>query len=131
MARSDLLVSLVRASASGDRKEFVGAVEAIVAEERAKQHNILADRLTRALRSSRNGAAMEHLVPEPATRARDYVLDVVPRKRLEDLFLTEHANVHAESLLMSSSAPTCSVPTVWNRVTGFCWSALRETARPH
>ena len=90
MARSDLLVSLVRASASGDRKEMVSAVEAIVAEERAKQHNILADRLTRALRSRRNGAQLDFLVPEPATRAKDYVLDVVPRKRLDDLFLTAH-----------------------------------------
>ena len=99
MARSDLLVSLVRASASGDRKDFVSAVEAIVAEERAKQHNLLADRLTRALRSRRNGAPMEHLVPEPATRARDYVLDVVPRKRLEDLFLTEHCERACRELI--------------------------------
>ncbi len=45
MARSDLLVSLVRASAMGDSKELTTTVEAIIAEERAKQHHILADRL--------------------------------------------------------------------------------------
>ena len=48
MARSDLLVSLVRAGAAGDRREITTAVEAIIAEERAKQHNVLADRLARA-----------------------------------------------------------------------------------
>lgn len=53
MARSDLLVSLVRAGASGNRKAMVSTVEAIIAEERAKQHNVLAERLTRALKKQR------------------------------------------------------------------------------
>ena len=55
MARSDLLVSLVRAGASGDSRELATTVEAIIAEERAKQHNILADRLERALRNNGRG----------------------------------------------------------------------------
>lgn len=45
MARSDLLVSLVRAGAAGDRSSMTSTVEAIVAEERARSHHILADRL--------------------------------------------------------------------------------------
>ena len=90
MARSDLLVSLVRAGAAGDRKEVATAAEAIIAEERAKQHNILADRLTRALRRNGNGSnRMGHRATEPAARARDYVVEATPRKRLEDLFLSE------------------------------------------
>ncbi len=89
MARSDLLVSLVRAGASGDNKELTAAVEAIIAEERAKQHNILADRLTRALRSNGNGRQKGHMLPDMRARARDYVFEMLPRKRLEDLFLPE------------------------------------------
>ena len=87
MARSDLLVSLVRAGAQGDNEELASTVEAIIAEERAKQHNILADRLARALRS--NGAARRtgFLAPQAAARARDYVIETTPQKRLEDLFL--------------------------------------------
>ena len=42
MARSDLLVSLVRAGAAGDSMELATTVEATIAEEGAKQHNILA-----------------------------------------------------------------------------------------
>ena len=45
MARSDLLINLVKASANGDRQMLHRTVEAIVAEERAKQHNVLAERL--------------------------------------------------------------------------------------
>lgn len=89
MARSDLLVSLVRAGASGDGKELTTTVEAIIAEERAKQHNVLADRLTRALRSNSNGGQVGYPVMESAMRARDYVLEMTPRKRLDDLFLPE------------------------------------------
>ena len=89
MARSDLLVSLVRAGAAGDRKEVTTTVEAIIAEERAKQHNVLADRLVRALRSNGNGTRAGYMVPEPAARVRDYVMEATPRKRLEDLFLSD------------------------------------------
>ena len=89
MARSDLLVSLVRAGASGDSRELATTVEAIIAEERAKQHNILADRLERALRSNGKGGPLAHPAPDSARRARDYVLETPPRKRLEDLFLPE------------------------------------------
>ena len=84
MARSDLLVSLVRAGASGDGKELTATVETIIAEERAKQHNILADRLVRALRSNGRGG---QLGSESIARSLDYVIEVTPRKRLEDLFL--------------------------------------------
>lgn len=45
MARADLLLDLVRAGARGDQPLFRKALEALVAEERAKQHHVLADRL--------------------------------------------------------------------------------------
>ena len=89
MARSDLLVSLVRAGASGNRKEMVSTVEAIIAEERAKQHNVLAERLTRALKSNGNGSHTGFVTLESSTRARDYILEVTPRKQLTDLYLSD------------------------------------------
>ena len=89
MARSDLLVSLVQAGASGDRKQLTTAVEAIVSDERAKQHNILADRLTRALKSNANGAQTPYSLTETAHRARDYILEVTPRRRLDNVCLSD------------------------------------------
>ncbi len=89
MARSDLLVSLVQAGASGDSKRLANTVEAIIAEERAKQHNVLADRLARAWLSNGKGQRKSYLAPSRAARARDYVIETPPRKRLEDLVLPE------------------------------------------
>ena len=46
MARSDLLIDLVEAEQQGDKQRFRVLVEAIIAEERAKQHHLVADRLS-------------------------------------------------------------------------------------
>jgi len=85
VARSDLLLSIVRAGAAGDQAALRSSVEAIVAEERGKNHNILADRLQRAINT---------VSVTPPTRAfannqagRDTVLETEARQRLEDLVL--------------------------------------------
>jgi hypothetical protein len=49
MARSDLLVALVKAGSAGDKRAVRNAAEAIIAEEHAKQHKVLAERLTKAI----------------------------------------------------------------------------------
>jgi AAA+ superfamily predicted ATPase len=48
VARSDLLLNLVRAGLNGERELFTKTVEAVIAEERAKSHHVLADSLTQA-----------------------------------------------------------------------------------
>ena len=45
MARADLLLNLVRAARTSDQALLRKTIEAMVADERAKNHNILADRL--------------------------------------------------------------------------------------
>jgi AAA+ superfamily predicted ATPase len=94
MARSDLLVSLVKAGTSGDSRGFRSAAEAIIAEERAKQHGVLAERLTKAIQSNGNGNG--NIVrgkfqtissAEPNYRGRDFISEVVPRRHLDDLIL--------------------------------------------
>ena len=49
MARADLLVSLVRAGRRSDQTLLRRTVEALAAEERARQHHVLADRLLEQL----------------------------------------------------------------------------------
>lgn len=51
MARADLILTLVKASRQGDDLKVRKAVEALAAEERAKNHTILADRLMAQLQS--------------------------------------------------------------------------------
>ena len=87
MARSDLLVSLVRAAAAGDRDALRSTTEALAADERAKQHHILADRLQRAL------SAVPIAPPSLTTSApnngagREAIIEITPRAELAQLML--------------------------------------------
>ena len=85
MARGDLIISLVRASVSGDKRAFRSTVEAIIAEENGRQHKILADRLTRALNANSNGMQIPQQGPDAANRGRDFIAEINPRRRLDDL----------------------------------------------
>lgn len=90
MARSDLLVTLVKASTAGDRKTIRSTVEAMIAEEKSRQHNGLAEKLTHALNAPAiNGqAGGPHVVlPGPVPKGRDYLSEIVPRRKLIDLAL--------------------------------------------
>jgi hypothetical protein len=87
MTRSDLLISLVRAGASGDRATLKSATEALVAEERAKNHHIVADRLERAL-------ATISVTPPALTSSstqtgggKETILELEPRTQLSQLML--------------------------------------------
>ena len=52
MARSDLIVELVKAGVSGDQASVRETAEAIAAEERAKKHSGVADRIAKVLTSA-------------------------------------------------------------------------------
>ena len=90
MARSDLLISLVKAGVSGDTRTVKRTVEAIVAEERAKQHNVLADRLEKVVESAAHERPIKYR-PRPCRtygpgRAK-FIAEITPRRRLDELVL--------------------------------------------
>ncbi|MEM7248530.1 MAG: ATP-binding protein [Acidobacteriota bacterium] len=88
MARADLLIDLVRAGARGDQSLFRKALEALVTEERAKQHHILADRLAAHLRA--NGPPDAGPTATPIRRngsARELFHEISPERRLADLVM--------------------------------------------
>jgi AAA+ superfamily predicted ATPase len=85
MARSDLLLDLVRAGARGDQSVFRKALEALVAEERAKQHHVLADRLAAHLQ---NGTSqMNFALKSRNGHASDLYNEIDPHRGLDDLIL--------------------------------------------
>jgi hypothetical protein len=100
MARSDLLVALVRAGMTGERDVVKSTAEALAADERAKSHHLLADRLVRAL----NAVAV---TPPPLTSpsrngggdGRDTILEITPQRRLDDLILPLPVRRNAEQLI--------------------------------
>ncbi|MDR3204418.1 MAG: hypothetical protein LBV23_06705 [Deltaproteobacteria bacterium] len=52
MARADLLIRLVQTGVRGDKANFRKVVEAIITNERSKQHKVLAERLNELLNSA-------------------------------------------------------------------------------
>jgi SpoVK/Ycf46/Vps4 family AAA+-type ATPase len=102
MARSDLLVSLVQAGSAGDKRGFRSVTEAIIAEERAKRHDVLADRLTKVIQPNGNGNGMHSAAITPIdsmSRGRDFIAEITPRRRLEDLVLSETSRKGLEQLI--------------------------------
>ena len=98
MARSDLLVSLVKAGSSGDTARARSVAEAIIAEERAKRHNVLAERLADAMRVNGSSSAAAAFIG-PGPQQRQFLIELPPRKRLADLVLTDLARRTCEELI--------------------------------
>lgn len=101
MARSDLLVSLVKAGSSGDAARVRSVAEAIIAEERVKHHNVLADRLTDAMRDNGGGAssAGSATFVDSNQPHRQFLIELTPRKQLADLVLSDRARQVCEELI--------------------------------
>jgi SpoVK/Ycf46/Vps4 family AAA+-type ATPase len=94
MMRSDLLLSLVEAANQGDQKLFIQSVEAMIAEERAKQHHILADRLEDSLNRYNNTSKTKSApfaVERIDHRAQGLFIETVPRRSIDDLLLPDVA----------------------------------------
>ena len=86
MARADLILDLIRAGTRGDQVQFHKCVEALAADERAKNHIILAERLLAQLQS--NNRRPPPLTPPPTGLVADSLfIETVPARRLEDLIL--------------------------------------------
>jgi SpoVK/Ycf46/Vps4 family AAA+-type ATPase len=103
MARSDLLVALVTAGATGDRNLARTSAEALIADERTKQHNVLADRLSGALKAQMNGhAPMTNPPTETVARGpstRDLFVERAPQRSLTDLLLPPVTREACEELI--------------------------------
>jgi len=101
MARSDLLLQLARAGAKGDQVLFRRALEAIAAEERAKQHNVLAQRLEEVLG---NGALRSQKTlfgngQGNGSSAAGLLFEKTPEHVLEDLVLPDAAVLSCRELV--------------------------------
>lgn len=89
MARADLITDLVNYGTKGDRVRFRKAVEALIAEERAKRHTVLAEKLVGLLDQAPaeqppvNGSVVLE------NRTNGLVAETVPTRRLDDLVLPD------------------------------------------
>lgn len=88
MPRSDLLLSLVKAGSKGDGPGFRRSLEAIVADERGRQHHVVARQLAQYLTPpSDTSAASTTCRISPTPEA--LVDEIHPERTLADLILPE------------------------------------------
>lgn len=87
MARSDLLLSLAKAGTQGDTTLFKRTLEAIIAEERAKSHHILADRLAGHLVDQNPLKTMARAPSNDGSN--DLYYEITPLKEMADLVLPD------------------------------------------
>jgi SpoVK/Ycf46/Vps4 family AAA+-type ATPase len=85
MARADLLISLVKAATVGDQAMVRKTVEAMAAEERSKNHGVLAEQLEKQVH--RNGSAAKPEYASTRVVAYDVVHEITPRRMISDLVL--------------------------------------------
>ena len=87
MARADLLITLIKAANAGDRALVRKSVEAMAAEERAKNHLVLAEQLEKQVQSNGNGFRGEF--PNFRGTTPEVLFETIPRRMLSDLVLSD------------------------------------------
>lgn len=90
MPRADLLINLVKAGTQRDDQLFRSTVEAIAAEERAKRHTALAERLEENLNQHTSQPARPEVVRSFDGGHGGLLFEVQPRRTLGSLVLAPH-----------------------------------------
>lgn len=87
MARADLLIQLIQSGLHSDRTRFRKVVESIIAEERSKQHKVLAEKFEDLLHSTSSVAPRTNGPIVTNQRVENLVQEIVPQCKIDDLIL--------------------------------------------
>lgn len=91
MARADLLLKLVKAGLAGDTTLTKKVVQAVIAEERVKQHNVIANQLEDALNTTQTSltpsSPTRSITPVLYDKIESFLYSVNPNKPLSHLIL--------------------------------------------
>jgi SpoVK/Ycf46/Vps4 family AAA+-type ATPase len=94
VARADLLCDIVKYGLNGDNANFRKAVEAICAEERAKQHGVLANRIEEMLKVSNKFYTKElpagHIKNGNGNGDAHTVIEKIPEVKIDNLLLPKN-----------------------------------------
>lgn len=103
MARADLLCELIKYGLINDPISFRKAAEALCAEERAKQHTVLAAKIDELLKNARRPISKENLSSPTILRGsineQSFFSEKVPQKRLDHIILPNHVRVACQDLI--------------------------------
>ena len=100
MARSDLLLTLVRAGMTGDRGLLRATAEALAAEERANKHTVLADKLSKIIHANGHGLSPSNSATNALTLpGRDFIAETIPQRTMSELVLSDIAREQTSNLI--------------------------------
>lgn len=97
MPRVDLILNLARAGSQGDQIGVRRTVEAMVADERGRQHHVVAEQLSEVLSLSQRVAAPTKGAPMESTGSSLH--EIVPKRTLGDMVLPTTARGAIEELI--------------------------------
>ena len=99
MSRADLIVNLVKAGSEGDQQLFRTTVEAMAAEERAKQHHQLADRLVQNLKSATPRGRTAEVIRAHDGGHGGLLYEIDPARSLDSMLLSEGVRAACRELI--------------------------------
>lgn len=103
MARADLLCELIKYGLINDSVHFRKATEALCAEERSKQHTVLAAKIDELLKKSHKSITKDNVISPTITRGgtseQSLFLEKTPRKRLDHLILPNNIKSICQDLI--------------------------------
>jgi SpoVK/Ycf46/Vps4 family AAA+-type ATPase len=85
MARSDLVLKLVKSGMNGDKSLFTKTVEAMIAEESNKKHSIFAKQLQSSLKEN-----VSNNIRVSTNGISSLLYEKLPEKSIEDIILSNH-----------------------------------------
>lgn len=103
MSRADLIVNLVKAGSEGDQQLLRTTVEAMAAEERAKHHHQLADRLVQNLGEARARPRAPEVVRSYDGGHGGLLYEIEPRRTLDSLLLSDVVRAACQELVEEQS----------------------------
>ena len=106
MARADLLYDLIKYGLVNDNRNFRKVAEAICAEERAKQHGVLANRVEGLLSVNNRpflGDTLKPTIGNGNGGERSFLIEKIPSKKLEHLLLPKSVTESCLDLIEEQS----------------------------
>jgi SpoVK/Ycf46/Vps4 family AAA+-type ATPase len=101
MARADLIMNIVQFGLSGDKTKLKKATEAVIAEERSKQHNVLATKLEDILHATHQEPPLNGISANPLMdkRINNFVYEINPEKKFDDIILPDDVKFICQELI--------------------------------
>ena len=91
MARADLLIDLIKYAVAGNKPMIRKVAEAIIAEERSKQHTILADKLEVELNKNTSDISSNNTYTSNRiqldSKAENLITEITPQRKIDTLIL--------------------------------------------